>query len=105
VTISAQHRIADASELKPGGMLRVEVDGRAYCIARVDSGEVYAVDDLCTHEDESLSEGELWGCHIECPAHGSRFDVTDGEVSGLPAKTPTKTYPCHVVGDDIFIDV
>jgi 3-phenylpropionate/trans-cinnamate dioxygenase ferredoxin subunit len=102
---TAEQRVATTSDLQPGEMLRVEIDGHAYCVARVDSGEVYAVDDRCTHEDESLSEGELWGCHIECPAHGSRFDVTDGSVTGLPAKTPTKTYPCRLVGDDIFIDV
>jgi len=58
--------------------------------------QVYAVDDLCTHEDISLSLGVLCEHHLRCPLHGSRFDVRTGRVLDEPAETDLATYPVSV---------
>jgi nitrite reductase/ring-hydroxylating ferredoxin subunit len=102
-----RHRIAALDDLAPGQVMRVEVEGRALCLAHVRGLGFFAVDDRCTHEDTELSDGELDGVEIECPLHGSRFDVTTGEVRGLPATVPTNVYP--VVVDDrmqlVFVEL
>jgi len=101
----ARQCVGKVSELEPGCIERVEVDGVAYCLAHLEDGGIFAIDDRCTHEDESLSDGELSGDHVECPAHGSRFSVKTGDVTGMPATIPTKTYSVVVEGDQIFLDV
>jgi len=59
----------------------------------------------CTHEEFNLSDGELWGMDVECPQHGSRFNLVTGKVTGLPAVIPAKTYPVSVEGDEVYIEV
>jgi 3-phenylpropionate/trans-cinnamate dioxygenase ferredoxin subunit len=83
----------------------VEVDGKALCLAHVEGRGFFAVDDRCTHEDTELSGGDLDGVEIECPLHGSRFDVTTGEVRGLPADVPTNVYRVDIDGDEIFVEL
>ena len=68
-------------------------------------GEVYAVDDLCTHEDASLSKGSLHGECVKCPLHGSRFRLPTGEPLDEPAEIPLKTYEVKVDGDDILVNI
>jgi 3-phenylpropionate/trans-cinnamate dioxygenase ferredoxin component len=75
------------------------------CLARLASGEVFAISDLCSHEEIELSDGELDGEDVECPAHGSRFNVRTGEVSGLPAEDPVATYRVTIEDEKIIIDV
>lgn len=65
----------------------------------------YAIDDTCSHEEESLSEGEIMGCEIECPAHGARFDIKTGKNLSFPAVIPVKSYPVKVENGQIFIEV
>ena len=84
---------------------RVEVNGVPVCLARLASGEVFAINDLCSHEEIELSDGELDGEDVECPAHGSRFNVRTGEVSGLPAEDPVDTYPVTIEDGQIVIEV
>jgi len=90
----------DATPLK-----RVEVNGVPVCLARLASGEVFAINDLCSHEEIELSDGDLDGEDVECPAHGSRFNVRTGEVSGLPAEDPVDTYPVTVDDGQIIVEV
>jgi 3-phenylpropionate/trans-cinnamate dioxygenase ferredoxin subunit len=59
-------------------------------------GEFYAVDDTCTHQDASLADGWLEGCLVECPVHGSRFDLRTGAVDGPPARLPVRTHAVEV---------
>ncbi len=74
-------------------------------IVRSSDGDFYAMDDLCTHGAVSLSEGDVEGCHVECWAHGSRFDARTGIPDELPAMTPVKTYPTRVDGERVLVDV
>ena len=86
-------------------LMRVEASGVPVCLVRLASGEVFAISDLCSHEEIELSDGELDGEDVECPAHGSRFNVRTGEVSGLPAEDPVATYRVTIEDEKIIIDV
>ncbi|MGI8312794.1 non-heme iron oxygenase ferredoxin subunit [Saccharopolyspora hattusasensis] len=99
------HRVPLGEDLPTGGLRRLVVAGRAVCVVRTDDGRLFAIDDQCSHEEESLSEGQLLGCEIECPWHFGRFDVTTGKAAALPAMEPIRTYPVSADGDDLLVDV
>jgi 3-phenylpropionate/trans-cinnamate dioxygenase ferredoxin subunit len=91
--IEASIRLA---EVPIGGLVRVVVGDRAVCVARLADGTLFAVDDACSHEDASLSEGELLGREVECPMHMSRFDVATGQPVSPPALLPIRTYAVRI---------
>lgn len=95
-------RAARASDVPPGSVVRVEVDGHRVALANVD-GQFFAVDDTCTHEEASLAEGGIVGDIVVCPKHGSRFNVRSGRVLSLPAVRSVAVYPVRVEGDDVLI--
>jgi 3-phenylpropionate/trans-cinnamate dioxygenase ferredoxin subunit len=97
-------KIGKASEVPAGTAKVYEVDDRTIAVCNVD-GDLFAVDDVCTHDEGSLDQGELEGYEIECPRHGARFDVRSGEVKALPAVVPIDTFKVRVEGDDIEIDL
>lgn len=90
-------------------------DGTARCfevgenrIALVRVGEEFhAISDTCSHEDYSLSEGEVWAdeCEIECWKHGSMFDLRTGEPRSLPATKPVPVYRVQLDGDDVSVEL
>lgn len=94
--------VAQMSEIAPGALLRVEVEGRLVCLANV-GGTIYAVDDDCTHISGPLDEGELEGCVLTCPWHLARFDVRTGAALRGPAREPLPTYAVRVEGSSIFV--
>ena len=96
--------VAKVSELAPGTMKYVEVNGRPIVLCHVD-GRVYAVGNVCTHDDGPLSGGTLDEHAIECPRHGARFDVRDGRVLCLPAARPIPSYEVTVEHGDIKVKV
>lgn len=98
------------SDMQPGTARLAElteVSGAdvAIAIVRTDDGDFYAIGDLCSHGEVSLSEGEVDGCFVECWAHGSRFDVRTGEPQEFPAITPVATYPVRIDGERVLVDV
>jgi 3-phenylpropionate/trans-cinnamate dioxygenase ferredoxin subunit len=101
----AKHRVASLSELEPESLTQVELEGTPICLARTDDGEVYAINDICSHEEYSLSAGEIWDGSVECPIHGSRFDLRTGQPNALPAVEPVPTYPVEIEGDDVYVTV
>lgn len=105
MTQAVEESILQCSEIPPTEMRRVMVGELAVCVAHTEDGGWYAIDDTCTHEDCSLSEGELSDHLVECPCHGSRFDVRTGEVLNLPAVIPVGTYRVAVTGDQVLVDV
>jgi 3-phenylpropionate/trans-cinnamate dioxygenase ferredoxin component len=96
--------VARKSAIAPGQMTRVVVDGVPVLLCNVD-GDIYAVEDVCTHDGGELDAGELDGCRVMCPRHGAFFDVTTGKALTLPAVSPLPTYPVTIDGDDIRVDV
>jgi len=101
----ARHAVAKLDELEVDTMRKVVIDGEEICLAHAEDGSFYALGDICTHEEYSLSDGELWGLEVECPAHGSRFNLLTGDVTGLPAVVPARTYPVSVEGDDVYVEL
>ncbi|MGA5819484.1 non-heme iron oxygenase ferredoxin subunit [Kitasatospora sp. NPDC094028] len=83
---------------------RVELNGVPVAIVRTDEG-VFAINDICSHANVSLSEGEVEDCMIECWLHGSSFDLRSGKPSGLPATKPVAVYPVKIEGDDVLVSV
>jgi 3-phenylpropionate/trans-cinnamate dioxygenase ferredoxin component len=84
-----------AGDVTPGRSRRCVVDGHAVLVCNV-GGDIYALADRCTHDRGPLGEGRLRGHFIECPRHGSRFDIRDGEAKTPPAMVPVATYPARV---------
>ncbi|MDX6428277.1 MAG: 3-phenylpropionate/trans-cinnamate dioxygenase ferredoxin component [Streptosporangiaceae bacterium] len=101
----ARCAVARLADLDTTELKRVDVEGVPVCLARLDTGQVFAISDICSHEDVELSDGELDGEDVECPAHGSRFSVRTGEVSGLPADEPVATYAVTIEDGQIFVEV
>ena len=97
--------VALLTELKESALKRVEVNGIPICLARLEDGEVFAISDICTHEEVELSDGLLDEDVVECPAHGSCFSVRTGAVTGLPAREPVATYPVTVEDGEIFVEI
>ncbi len=97
-------RIGSLADLPDGRGVRVEVDGRRIAVFRVGS-DVYALGDRCSHAEASLAEGEVVDGEVECPRHGSTFDLHTGKPGSLPATKPVPVYTVGVVGDDVFLDL
>ena len=95
-------RACSLNDVPDEGALRVQLDGKPICIAR-SQGEVFAISDICSHADVSLSEGDVEDGTVECWLHGSRFDLRTGMPTGLPATRPVATYPVTVEGDDVLV--
>ena len=94
--------VAATDELTPGERAVVEVNDHFIAIFNVDH-KYYAIEDLCTHDDGPLAEGELHGIAIECPRHGARFDISTGAVLSMPAIKPVPRYEVRVQGNEIQI--
>jgi 3-phenylpropionate/trans-cinnamate dioxygenase ferredoxin subunit len=98
--------LCKADELASGEVKRFDVAGHRIALVRIGE-EFHAVDDECSHEDYSLSEGEVWvdECEIECPRHGSTFDLLTGEACTLPATQPIAVYKVAVDGDSVSVEL
>jgi 3-phenylpropionate/trans-cinnamate dioxygenase ferredoxin subunit len=100
----AFEKVGKIGDVPPGTAKVFELGDRFVAVCNVD-GTLFAVDDVCTHDEGSLDQGELDGFEIECPRHMARFDVRTGEVKALPAVVPIDTFSVRVEGDDIELDV
>lgn len=100
------YAVAKTSELKPGEMMYVEVGPNEDPVVLINmNGEFFALDDCCTHEEASLSDGEIVGDEIECPLHGGAFEIRTGKPCSLPVVVPAKTYDVRIIDGDILIGV
>lgn len=97
-------KVARAADVADGRATVVTAKGQRLALARVE-GQLYAVQDLCTHDGGPLGEGEVIGDLIECPRHGARFDLKTGAAVTLPAVVPVKTFPVKAAGEEILVQV
>jgi len=97
-------KAATKSDLNPGEKLLVEVDERLVILFQVDE-EYFCLDDVCTHDGGTLSDGEFAGCEIACPRHGAKFNVRNGQALCMPATQPTGSHEVKVDGDDILVRI
>lgn len=91
-------------EVPRGRAKIVEVRDEDIVLCNVE-GEIYAIANVCTHDDGPLGEGYLIGDEIECPRHGARFNVKTGQVTVLPAIVPVPTFEVKIEGDTVYVDV
>ena len=82
----------------------MDVEGESLALARVD-GDIYCIDNICTHDGGPLGEGELEGTALECPRHGARFDVCTGRALSFPAVVPVNAYDVKIEGQDVLVDL
>jgi 3-phenylpropionate/trans-cinnamate dioxygenase ferredoxin subunit len=91
------------TDLEHGKPVRIEKNGQNICVARV-GDEVFAIGDVCSHSDASLSEGEITDFKIECWLHGAEFDLRTGEALTPPAVAPVKSFSVSVDGNSVTVD-
>lgn len=84
--------------------LGVEAEGKQFALFR-QGGNVFALDDVCSHGYAKLSEGEVWGEEVWCPRHGSCFNIKTGAVRGLPATQNVRSYPVKLEEDGIYVAI
>ena len=99
------HRLGPLDDLPAGAARVVEIAGRSVALCRLASGELYAIENRCTHDDGPLGEGELEGEMLECPRHGALFDVTTGQARTLPAVGRVDCFPVSLVDGELQIDL
>jgi 3-phenylpropionate/trans-cinnamate dioxygenase ferredoxin subunit len=95
-------RVASTSEIPEGKMKKVPVGPQQVLVSNV-KGKYYAIGNICTHLGGSLDRGVLEGHEVQCPLHGSRFDVTSGEVKRGPATRPEPVYDIKVEAGSILV--
>jgi 3-phenylpropionate/trans-cinnamate dioxygenase ferredoxin subunit len=98
--------VCPAAELPDGAMRLVEADGRKIGVFNC-GGELFAIEDRCSHDDGPLAEGEFdtGACTVECPRHGSLFDLRTGKPKTLPAYVPVETFEARVENDEVKLEL
>ena len=92
--------IAPASELPNGERLFLEVEGREIVIFNI-AGQLFAIGDVCSHDDGPVGEGDIEGYNITCPRHGAEFDVRTGKAVQMPAVVDIPAYPVKIINEMI----
>lgn len=92
--------IAPVDDVPNGQRLFLEIDNVQIVILNI-AGEFSAIEDVCSHDDGPLGDGELDGKEIVCPRHGARFDVRTGKALSLPAIVDIRAYPIRIVNGEI----
>jgi len=97
-------KITELDQLPRDRGVRVTVGDHRIAMFRIDD-DVYAIGDRCSHAEASLAEGELWGLSVECPRHGSEFDLKSGEPQALPATEPVPVYPVSIDDGAVYLEL
>ncbi|MCK5453179.1 MAG: non-heme iron oxygenase ferredoxin subunit [Calditrichia bacterium] len=87
-----------------GDVQQFEHNGKPIAIFHLEDG-YFAIEDTCSHEEASLSEGEIEDGQIECPLHGAMFDIRSGKNVTLPAVLPVTSYPVKIEDGEIYVEV
>ena len=95
-------RVAETKDIQPSTMKAVDLASERACIVNVE-GNYYAIGNVCTHVGGPLNEGTLEGYEVECPWHGSKFDVRTGEAIKPPARQAVPKYEVKVEDNDILV--
>ena len=95
--------VAKTGDVPPGKIKSFNVDGKPILIANWE-GTFFATQDLCTHDNGPLAEGELIDGEIECPRHGAHFDLQTGRPT-MPAVFPIKTFPVKIEGENVMVAI
>lgn len=96
--------MGEFSELKEGVGLKVDLAEHRIAVFLVD-GSVFAIGDRCSHAEASLAEGEVFDHEVECPRHGSIFDLKTGAPHSLPATKPVPTYLVSIEDGYVYVEL
>ena len=96
--------VAKVSDIQPGELMYVEVGEAFICLINMD-GEIHAINDECTHEEASMSDGTIIDGEIECPLHGGAYDIRTGEPTNFPVVVAIEKYGVRIEGDEIQVEV
>lgn len=96
--------VGPLDQLPEGRGVRVEVGEHRIALFRIDDS-VYAIGDRCSHAEASLAEGEVFDLEVECPRHGSEFDLTTGEPGSLPATRPVPIYDVKIADGVVLMSI
>ena len=102
----AELDVCPVDELAPGEVKVVHAGDVSLCVYNL-NGELYALEDRCSHDDGPLCEGD-WDedlCRVICPRHGSAFDLATGTPRSLPATEPVETYPVRIADGTIVLEL
>ncbi|MGE3960282.1 MAG: Rieske (2Fe-2S) protein [Dehalococcoidia bacterium] len=102
-TSVSPHRVAATSDVPEGQVRVVQCGERSLALSNID-GELYAIDNICTHDGGPLGEGALRRGRVICPRHGAAFDAKTGKVLTLPAVKSVNAYRVIVDGDDVLVE-
>ena len=94
--------VAKTTDIQPGEIKSFAVNGEQVLVANW-QGTLFATQDVCTHDNGTLSDGALVDGEIECPRHGGRFNPQTGVATQMPAMFPIKTFPVKVEDETILI--
>lgn len=94
--------VARIEDIPSGTVKTFFVGERHLALANV-NGQVFAIEDVCTHDGGPLGEGEVIGYEVECPRHGAHFDLRTGKVTAFPAVLGVKTYEVKIEGSEIKV--
>ncbi len=96
--------VGPSSDVPDGEARTFTVAGTPVAVARAE-GRVYAIQDVCSHDDGPLGEGRLDGFAIQCPRHGAKFDVRTGAVLSMPAIVGVGTFEAKEQDGQILVGV
>jgi 3-phenylpropionate/trans-cinnamate dioxygenase ferredoxin component len=107
VTTDTTIVVCSLADLPAGEMRIIEADGRKIGVFHCADGELRAIEDRCSHDDGPLAEGEFDSdaCTVECPRHGSLFDIRTGKPKTLPAYRPVDTFEVRVEDDEVKLEL
>lgn len=97
-------RISSESDLVLNQIKVINLTGLMIGIVKTNEG-IFAFEDICTHDGETISEGSLDGCKLTCPRHSAEFDLRTGEVLCMPATEPLPVYPIRVENGNVEVDL
>src|SRR5277367_4397280 len=100
--MSEFERVAAVKEIPPGGRLSILVDDLPSLLIR-SGDDYYAIEDVCSHDGQPLTNGPVENCSITCPRHGARFDLRTGQPLCMPATEPISTFEVQVREGQIFV--
>lgn len=96
--------VTELERLPRGRGVRVTVGDKRIAMFRI-GDDVYAIGDRCSHAEASLAEGEIWDTSVECPRHGSEFDLKTGEPGALPATESVPVYEVVVTDGTVYLEL
>lgn len=96
--------IGPLGDIAPGDAVRVNITP-PIAVFHTEEGEVYALDDTCSHQDASLADGWVEDCRVECPLHASTFDLRTGAVDVPPAKLPVRAHRVEIKDGVIYVEL